>query len=252
MDKILNDKIGAFLEIVNPTEDDVRSASLLLLQVYPKRYRALYNTINSRGNILRFADKVKYELSKHYTYLKDEKTREDVVADEKRVIGEMTKFFGEDKPVESTGELHRGKRSDHDSLPEDIKAIWEENANRYKAMKKLFHTLKGMENAEPCDRYETVKQLKDGYDTYRKRMQEYDTYVPKRVEETAETANELAKKVASARAYISKNKDKVLALKADESQAAAYAKKLTALKERVNILIEANAEFDRSILELFT
>ena len=266
MDIILNKKIGQFLENSNPDDAEIREAAKLLLQVYPAKYRPLYNTIIAHCDVSKFVSKLKYELGKHYVYLKEEKTREQVVAEESHVISDIETLIesvesgdsNDSNESEESDDTNlapaRGKRADHESLPDDIKAIWEENAARYKAIKKLFNTLKAMENAEPCDRYETVKQLKDGYDLYRKRMAEYDEYsVTAEANDAAtETANvaDMTKLVSNARAYISKNKDKVIALMNDESKREEFEKRRDALKKRVDILVENNVDFDKSILNI--
>ena len=243
VDKNINAQIGAFLALAKPTAADIRAAARLLLQIYPQRYRAVFNTVMAEADPTPFADGIAKELKKHHTYLKDDVSREEVAVQDKKILAEISTVLTEDT------EPSRGKRPDHDDLPDSIKAIWEENGKRYKSMKKVFNTLKGLENAEPCDRYEFVKQLKDAYDIYKQRMAEYDEYKAGQKEEvSADNIGDITKKVSSARAYISKNKEKVAALKDDASKVSEYQKKLSALQERVDILIAANAEFDKAAL----
>lgn len=43
-------------------------------------------------------------------------------------------------------------------------------------MKLLFNQLKAMSAAQPCDRYELLKQLRAADDKYRANWQKYDEY----------------------------------------------------------------------------
>ena len=72
--------------------------------------------------------------------------------------------------------IRKGKRSDHEFLPDEVAALWDANAKRYKEIKSTFETLKTMERQEPCDRYELLKILSDLDKRYRADMLTYDSY----------------------------------------------------------------------------
>ena len=74
----------------------------------------------------------------------------------------------------------RGKRGDHDQLPEEIQAIWERNAERWKKMKRLHYLLSLMiaqPDYAPCDGNELCYQLRQTDTDLRNDYQIYDSYV---------------------------------------------------------------------------
>lgn len=107
---------------------------------------------------------------------------------------------------------HGGKRSDHDSLPENIKSIWVENADRWKRIKQIFNNLKTL--SQPCDRYELLMQLKEAWYKYKAEFERYDSFELSADNVGGETSPvDFAKQISNARSYISKNVDKLLQLK---------------------------------------
>ena len=71
-----------------------------------------------------------------------------------------------------------GKRADHDTLPDDIKELYEKNGEIYFKLKQTFETLKQMHDAQPCDRYEYLKVLSEQDKQYRENWAKYDSYDP--------------------------------------------------------------------------
>lgn len=106
-----------------------------------------------------------------------------------------------------------GKRPDHDSLPEAIRQLWADNRSRWLRIKQLYNTLLGIE--KPCDRYEYLAQLKDLWYTYKSTLQRYDSYTPGGDNDSSGTPSPtaLAKDIANARSYITKNADRLAALR---------------------------------------
>lgn len=106
-----------------------------------------------------------------------------------------------------------GIRPDHDSLPEAIRQLWADNRSRWLRIKQLYNTLLGIEM--PCDRYEYLAQLKDLWYTYKSALQRYDSYTPGDGNDSVGTPSPtaLAKDIANARSYITKNADRLAALR---------------------------------------
>ena len=145
-----------------------------------------------------------------------------------------------------------GKRTDHDSLPEEIKDIWEKNAERYKKIKQAHETCKTLTAA--CDRYEYTKAIAEMWANYKKDFDTYDHYVLVDVNEEAGTQTsdteevqlsaEDVKAINAARPYISKNLPKLIALVAAAKQEGfteALAQELESwrdrIQQRVDVLI---------------
>lgn len=235
----------------------------MLLQL--NRNQFFYNNVTARP--ARYATKLEYELKKHLRIRLAGQTIQDVVQMEKTVLPAVEKTIQEevavannrqemvnddhevvidsddDKPQEAV--VAKGRREDHDSLPDEIKALFDNAGQLYFSIKQLYETLKTMENAQPCDRYEYLKQLKEADTKYHANLQKYDAYradgTTTTVEPETETSADLAGKISTARGYLSSNKSKLAALKADKGAAEKYAALLAKMQERYDFLIANGA-----------
>ena len=176
------------------------------------RNMAMYNTVMRKPRY--HEGKIIHELKKHLVYLKDDMNLQEVKDLEKQVLPVIehaiietekttdevaaamdeipedsylpAPALSDEEPYEQTDTIvARGKRSDHDTLPETIRAIWEKNAERYKKMKQAHETAKTLTAA--CDRYEFVKALAELWADYKKDFDTYDHYVLVEVNEEAGT-----------------------------------------------------------------
>lgn len=136
-----------------------------------------------------------------------------------------------------------GMRPDHDSLPDSIRQLWADNRSRWLRIKQLYNTLLGIEM--PCDRYEYLAQLKDLWYTYKSALQRYDSYTPGDDNGSVGTSSPaaLAKDIANARSYITKNADRLAALhtasRSDDNatkQLDEYNALLAKVQQRVDLL----------------
>lgn len=228
------------------------------------RNMSMYQTIMRRPE--RFESKVRYELQKFLPMRLENMTTQDVKLLDAELtpqiaaaIEEQAKFEAEHKAEEDNdtevpegGYLPAasGIRPDHDTLPEDVRNIWAENKERWLKIKKLYNTLLTFE--QPCDRYEYLKQLKDLWYTYKSELARYDGYVAPSDDAQTEgeepTPADIAKNIANARSYITKNVDRLAELRrlSRESDDATkeldeYNKLLTKVRARVTVLNDNNA-----------
>lgn len=246
MDEKLTEKIQAYLN-QSPGERNVMEGATMLLSL--NRNQLFFQKVIRKPES--FADKVAYELRKHLQIRLDRQTVKEVVQMNQTVLPAAQIVLDEGAPVISTdddvpqaGKKVRGKRADHDTLPEEIRLLWEENAELWFRIKDLFEQLKAMEHATACDRYEYLKQLDRSEKRYRANMQAYDSFVPgtnsadedkkDKVEDDPAT---IAKKVGAARKYLSDNKKKLADFK--ESDAKKYLALLSKVQERYDYLISA-------------
>lgn len=159
-------------------ERDIVAGATMLLQL--NHNRVLYTNIVRRPE--RYADKVEYELRKHLKIRLDGLTVADVVKMEREVMPRVEQTL-KDALVISTdaelpqGTIARGKRPDHDHLPAEIRALWDDNIDNYHKVRDLHHRLKEMEAAPPCDRYEYLKLLDEADRRYRENLARYDGFV---------------------------------------------------------------------------
>ena len=243
MDDKLTEKIQAYLKML-PGERNVVEGATMLLSL--NRNRIFFQNVLRKPE--KYAEKVAYELHKFLTIRLDRQTVADVVRMNEEVLPLVNQTLSEGRPVISAdddkpqdGTVVRGKRKDHDDLPDKIKALWDECATIWFRIKELFEQLKGMNNSPACDRYEYLKQLDDADKRYRANMQAYDSFVigvsanddeKKKVEGDPAT---IAKKVGAARKYLSDNKKKLADLK--NSNEEKYLMLLAKVQERYDYLI---------------
>ena len=239
MDNNLTKQIQEWLD-TPISERNISVGAEMLLKL--NRNRILYQNIIRRG--AKMMGKLEYELKKYHRLRIDNKTVADVVRLEKEVMPKVQKFV-EEEPAKAE---HAGKRVDHDELPEEIQALWDENFEQYAKVKALFEELKAMANMEPCDRYEKLKLLDEAESKYRKNLADYDAYLKENnfpkddgVEDKTEDPVELATKINNSRKYISSNKDKLAALiEKDQEKAESLRAKM---QERVDTIQSAGVAF---------
>lgn len=227
---------------------DIIAGATMLLQL--NRNNAMFNTI--MRNPERYVDKIVYELNKFLPIRIAQMT----IGDVKQLDSEITPVIKAAIETNSSAEeedtsvlpTSAGKRADHDSLPEEIKNIWEENAERWKKIKEAYNTCLSL--TEPCDRFEYLTNLKELWYKYKAEFERYDTYQMQPV--TGENTTELtiveplqvAKDISNARSYISNNITKLADLKkkaaseqAKSKDVASYNALLEKVNSRVQILI---------------
>ena len=264
IDKLFRAKVEEWLSKNKHTDAELADGAMMVLQC--NRNHAMYNTIMRRP--VRFEEKIAYELRKHLKYLKNDMNLDDVKEQEKKILPVIENVLNvevtEEKPLpvparaseepyEFTDTIvARGKRPDHDTLPEAIRAIWDKNAERYKKMRQAHETCKTLSAA--CDRYEYTNALAELWDAYKKDFDTYDHYVLLDVNGEAGTQTptgdevqlsaEDMKAINAARPYISKNLPKLLALVAaakEEGFTEKQAKDLEdwreKIQQRVDVLI---------------
>ena len=254
------------------TDANIREGALLLLQMNNNRH--LYQLINfdPQGKL----EMLKYELQKHLKYRIEGMTIDDVRNYDKAVTpvlqtaidktseaDQIAKQLAPHLPVVESENLDsivpsaivaKGKRADHDQLPDNIQAIWENNCDLWKKIKEHFEACKAYDMS--CDRYEGLHAadedfkrmlltLKEEYYAYKQAMDVYDHAQPGDAEEKqAEeqpVADIISKQIGNARSYITKNLNQLIGFveagntdKADALRAK--------VNERVQLLITAKAE----------
>ena len=254
------------------TDANIREGALLLLQMNNNRH--LYQLINfdPQGKL----ELLKYELQKHLNYRIEGMTIDDVrnydkavtpvlqtAVDKTSEADKIAKQLAPHLPVVESENLDsivpsaivaKGKRADHDQLPDNIQAIWDNNCDLWKKIKEHFEACKAYDMS--CDRYEGLHAadedfkrmlltLKEEYYAYKQAMDVYDHAQPGDAEEQQAEEQPVAaitsKQIGNARSYITKNLDQLIGF-----MEAGNTDKADALRakvnERVQLLITAKAE----------
>ena len=151
------EKIQQWLDTPHEQRDYEQGALYLLkLNGNQIMYRNLM--ANPRGK----AEFIEYHLRKHYSFRVKDLTHAQVVAMDKQVeeIVKKHNTFTEDNPAK---EFKQGKRADHDTLPEEIQALYVENLSIVQRMREVHLKLRTLSTADaPCpdsERYPFLKEL---------------------------------------------------------------------------------------------
>lgn len=238
-DKLTND-MQSWLNTEPAKRDLLKGADMVLKLT---RNRILFQNISR--NPQKFASKIEYELKKYLVIRLDRKTIQDVVKMDKELVPAVAETLAAFQPEISSDDdtpqeavIAKGKRADHDSLPEDIRRLWEDNKDIYFRLKQTFETLKTMKDALPCDRYEYLKQLEELDTKYQDNMYRYDHFNPagSAEGESPEDPAEIAKKVSAARGYLSDNKKKLAELK-EAGEQDKFDKLLAKVQQKYDFLV---------------
>ena len=192
MDQKLTNRLQAWLD-TPAAKRSIEEGRLLVLQLIGNRILA--NNFQRLPG--RYMSHVEYQLRKFLTVRIAKATHEDVEAMTKQVNriavarhlqrplpGKRTE--PEEKRIAKTEPFRKGKRPDHDQLPEEIRACYAENLSIMQQMRSLHERLlilteqidEGSPNYCPDgDRYPFVKEIIDLDDRYMKNWQKYDAYV---------------------------------------------------------------------------
>ncbi len=235
MDVKLTKSIQQWLE-QPASERDIPLGAGLLLRL--DRNRILYLNILRRP--VKMAQKLEYELRKHLRIRLEVGTIEEV----KRMDKEVT--------VRAAATVraadHRGRRADHDSLPDDIRALYDRNGDIYAKLRQCYDTLRQMHQAAPCDRYEYLKILDELDKAYRANWEAYDSYTPPtdNAPSPVDTPQmPTAKEVSAARKFISSNRAK---LAAQPDNAAL----LAAMQQRIDLILASGGDIKPDIRATLT
>lgn len=230
--------------LTTPREErDYERGALLLLQL--NRNRFMHARLLRRKNW----DKLEYELKKHLNIRLEGLTTREVQEMEKRELPRIKLSMEARRPILSTdkdftGGTYKGRREDHDSLPVEVQALYERNADLYFKMKQTFETLKTMEDQTACDRHELLTILVGLDKEYRQNWNAYDTFANEAADPASETGEAEAQTTATpqqvnaARKYLSQNKTKVATLEGEAAETL-----LAKMQQRVNLLLSAGQTF---------
>ena len=191
LDHKFTETLQAWLNDTSENRSLAEGAELLLRL---NRNKWMYQQILRTRNV----SKLEYELNKHLRIRLAGYTLQEVATMERRVMPQAKETLEANAPTISTDAENpapqfAGKRADHDTQPKDIRSLYDKNGDIYFKLKQTFETLKQMENAQPCDRFELLTVLKDLDKQYRETWQRYDNYKPaENSDATSEAAAEEA------------------------------------------------------------
>ena len=274
LDKEFTKAISVWLSTSREERDVVAGAELLLRLTGNRQF---YATACVRPDVVH--DHVEYELKKHLSIREAGHNTETLRALERGLLSEFSAMeesavvsvadesTEDDAYVERAGGeaehvVRRGRRADHDELPEYIQQIVEDNSVRYEQMRVLYNRLLSMQDAAPCDRKEDIFQLDKLHKEWGAAWKVYDHYGTAEAladepdEEDAASADDgvvmdgltLSKKVSAAKRYLQKHKKKLSELQEIENPDASVLASITDEESKIE---EKSAELS-ALLKLNT
>ena len=269
IDPKFTEQIAKWLQSDHTSPEAIAAGAMLLLQL--NRDQAMYQRIMRRKE--RELAFLEYKLRRFLQMRQDGQTIRDVIKLDSEITHQIqVAIESEPIPVEEKAELlpvvqpaehggdtgcvvRKGIRPDHDKLPDNIKAIWPANAERWKKIKEAFEACKGL--TEPCDRYEYLKVLKETWYKYKEEMARYDDYrlntdsVPVgSADGEATLTPDQEKELKNADSYISKNLAYMLQLVAaskEEDFNEEQVKALESLRQRIQQRVDVLLKYGRTL-----
>ena len=202
MDKNFTEQLQAWLAL--PREErDWDAGALMLLQLSGNKIMYRNISVNPIGK----AEFIEGKLQQYLDFRLAELTHEQVKEMQKSVdeiVKSHTEFKSEDNEAKS---FKAGKRADHDSLPDEIKALYVENLDLVHRMRELHLKLRTMSTADSAcadsDRYPFLKEfikldkkLHDNWNVYDHFVTKEEKAEMEENEETAQTSKKKSSKKA--------------------------------------------------------
>lgn len=271
IDQKFTEEIARWLDGEHTSKQQIEAGAMLLLKL--NRDQGMFQRIMRRPE--REVKFLEYKLRRFLRLRQDGQTIRDVISLDKEITPEIAAAVmsnSEESDVDKlpvvdpaihdgdTGcVVHKGMRPDHDKLPENIKAIWPANAERWKKIKEAFETCKSL--SEPCDRYEYLKVLKETWYKYKEEMARYDEF--KLTDDGGTNAEgsdeqglvltpEQEKELSNADSYISKNMPQMQQLVAaakEEDFNDAQKKQLESLRNRIQQRVDILLKYGRTLTD---
>lgn len=174
------DRIRQWLE-ANPNDRNYEEGALLLLKLNGNQIMYRNIIANPRGK----AEFIEYNLQKYYNFRVKELTHEQVAQMDEQVERIMKSHNSYSSTPSSSTPLQsfkQGKRSDHESLPDEIQALYVENLSIVQRMREVHLKLRSLSTADtPCpdsERYPFLKELIELDKRMHKNWETYDRFVP--------------------------------------------------------------------------
>lgn len=187
MDKTFTDKLQTWLSL--PREDrDWDEGALMLLQLTGNKIMYRNLSVNPEGKANFIEGKLQQYLEFRLAELTHEQVKEMQHAVEE-IVKEHTEFKSDDNEAKN---FKAGKRADHDTLPEEIQALYVENLDIVHRMRELHLKLRTMSTTDSTcadsDRYPFLKEFIKLDKKLHDNWNVYDHFVTKA--ETEESAEE--------------------------------------------------------------
>lgn len=175
MDNKFTEQVGSWLRAPED-ERDYTVGALFLLKLSGNQilYRNIISNLEGRKQV------IEYQLQKYYNFRVQQLTHEQVqqmAAQVETIAADNQLTAPQPKEPRRDGPAKMGKRDDHDSLPDDIQALWEENLSLLQRMRELHLKLRTLSLEDsPCPDSERYPFLKELIALDKKRLANWEAY----------------------------------------------------------------------------
>lgn len=237
LDKKLTESLQRWLDTPDP-QKDIRAGADMMLSL--NRNRALYNSILKHP--AKFLPKLIYELRKYLKIRLANMTSADVARMQQDVLPRVEAIVSQppvitpDDEFPSASKAH-GRRADHNTLPPEIRNLWDSNLTRYRKIQLLYNECKAMTYSHtPCDLFTQLSTLDAAEREYRKNLELYDSYIPGTplpadvvaTMAASEVVTDNSRTIGNARKTLSKYRAKLSRMAADDPRRAGAVEKIQA------------------------
>lgn len=180
MDEKFTAQIKQWLD-TEPSQRDYAVGALYLLKLSGNQI--MYRNLVARDNAQAY-EYIEYQLQKYLNFRLADLTHKEVAA----MDAQVSTIVAEHIPLAATADkdkaegIGRGKRADHDTLPDSIKALYVENLSLLQRMRELHLKLRSLslENATCPDseRYPFLKEIIKLDKKLHSNWEQYDHYIP--------------------------------------------------------------------------
>lgn len=214
MEKKSKNQIEKFLSLENPSEPQIIEAATLLLRLSPQRSKGIYNSALRRPKAM--LPWIRTDLKKHLDIHNRGLNRDTVDKYNNETLDRARETLsmvpeGVEDDEDAKWEIPvlgvKGKRADHEKLPEDIKNIFEKNSERWKKMRQIHHQLSVMikdPGYAACDGNELCFQIRKLDDDQRADWERYDNASQSAEKDNVEVFTDNVKTIQNARTAISR------------------------------------------------
>ena len=270
IDPKFTEQIAQWLQNNHKSDKAIEEGAMLLLQL--NRDRSMYQRIMRRPQ--RELSFLEYKLRRFLQMRQDGHTIKDVVKMDREITEQIAAAAAiidtggtlpmevpnvDSGPDSLPSYVRKGIRPDHERLPDNIKALWLKNAERWKKIKEAYETCKSL--TEPCDRYEYLKVLKETWYKYKQEMARYDDYRltadsgsegEGAADQTPVLTPEQEKELKNADSYISKNlpqMQQLVAASKEEDFSDEQQKALESLRQRIQQRVDVLLKCGRTLTD---
>ena len=163
----------------DPADRDLKAGAMLTLRIHGNEGRYNATVRNLAANAADIERQLREYISRRDAIPSREEARQ-IRREAEALVKSRGMAAGSDGSISAAAEFKAGKRADHDSLPEHVQLIFEQNMALKRRMSQyhleIRNLLKSTKDCADADLKAIVTLLKEADVTYRNNWKAYDSY----------------------------------------------------------------------------